>query len=313
MYRRARTVEHPVSACALECWFPSSLQCSSHPARAAPVSTASAFGSDGGCASRYVSGSAWARASRPSSRLRSGSARGPAELPALRRAHRSRPRQDTATRRPGRYCTRRPKPGRERRRGEITLINRAAARLLNATPEDARRPALFRSRARTCRPHPPRHERRARPRRGPGGCEARRRRAPPERAGLAARRARPSHGFVVTFDDITDLVSAQRTAAWAEVARRIAHEIKNPLTPIQLSAERLKRKYAERSRHRSRDLRPVHRHHHPPGGRHRPHGGRVLVLRAHAGAVDQDRAMRRNWCARRCSCSAWPIRRSPSR
>jgi two-component system, NtrC family, nitrogen regulation sensor histidine kinase NtrY len=53
-----------------------------------------------------------------------------------------------------------------------------------------------------------------------------------------------SHGFVVTFDDITDLVSAQRTAAWAEVARRIAHEIKNPLTPIQLSAERLKRKYA---------------------------------------------------------------------
>ena len=50
-------------------------------------------------------------------------------------------------------------------------------------------------------------------------------------------------GYVVTFDDITDLLSAQRTAAWADVARRIAHEIKNPLTPIQLSAERLKRKY----------------------------------------------------------------------
>ena len=50
-------------------------------------------------------------------------------------------------------------------------------------------------------------------------------------------------GFVVTFDDITALVTAQRTAAWADVARRIAHEIKNPLTPIQLSAERLKRKY----------------------------------------------------------------------
>ncbi len=50
-------------------------------------------------------------------------------------------------------------------------------------------------------------------------------------------------GFVVTFDDITELVSAQRTAAWADVARRIAHEIKNPLTPIQLAAERLKRKY----------------------------------------------------------------------
>jgi len=54
-----------------------------------------------------------------------------------------------------------------------------------------------------------------------------------------------SHGFVVTFDDISDLVSAQRKNAWSEVARRIAHEIKNPLTPIQLSAERLKRKYME--------------------------------------------------------------------
>ncbi len=50
-------------------------------------------------------------------------------------------------------------------------------------------------------------------------------------------------GFVVTFDDITELQSAQRTAAWADVARRIAHEIKNPLTPIQLSAERLKRRF----------------------------------------------------------------------
>jgi two-component system nitrogen regulation sensor histidine kinase NtrY len=50
-------------------------------------------------------------------------------------------------------------------------------------------------------------------------------------------------GFVVTLDDITELVAAQRTSAWADVARRIAHEIKNPLTPIQLSAERLRRKY----------------------------------------------------------------------
>jgi two-component system, NtrC family, nitrogen regulation sensor histidine kinase NtrY len=51
------------------------------------------------------------------------------------------------------------------------------------------------------------------------------------------------HGYVVTLDDITELVAAQRTSAWADVARRIAHEIKNPLTPIQLSAERLRRKY----------------------------------------------------------------------
>ena len=50
-------------------------------------------------------------------------------------------------------------------------------------------------------------------------------------------------GFVVTFDDITQLLAAQRKAAWSDVARRIAHEIKNPLTPIQLSAERLRRKY----------------------------------------------------------------------
>ncbi|HEY4200265.1 MAG TPA: PAS domain-containing sensor histidine kinase [Devosiaceae bacterium] len=55
-----------------------------------------------------------------------------------------------------------------------------------------------------------------------------------------------SKGFVVTLDDITDLESAQRTSAWADVARRIAHEIKNPLTPIQLSAERLRRRYAGR-------------------------------------------------------------------
>jgi len=53
------------------------------------------------------------------------------------------------------------------------------------------------------------------------------------------------HGYVITLDDITDLVSAQRTSAWADVARRIAHEIKNPLTPIQLSAERLRRKYGK--------------------------------------------------------------------
>src|SRR4051812_13189163 len=52
-------------------------------------------------------------------------------------------------------------------------------------------------------------------------------------------------GYVVTLDDITDLVTAQRTSAWPDIARRIAHEIKNPLTPIQLSAERLKRKYGK--------------------------------------------------------------------
>ncbi len=52
-------------------------------------------------------------------------------------------------------------------------------------------------------------------------------------------------GYVVAFDDVTELVSAQRMAAWGDVARRIAHEIKNPLTPIQLSAERIKRKFGK--------------------------------------------------------------------
>ncbi len=52
-------------------------------------------------------------------------------------------------------------------------------------------------------------------------------------------------GFIVTFDDITMLIAAQRHAAWSDVARRVAHEIKNPLTPIALAAERIKRKYAK--------------------------------------------------------------------
>lgn len=56
---------------------------------------------------------------------------------------------------------------------------------------------------------------------------------------------RGEFGCVITMDDVTDLVVAQRNAAWADVARRIAHEIKNPLTPIQLSAERLRRKYGK--------------------------------------------------------------------
>ncbi|MDW4497788.1 PAS domain-containing sensor histidine kinase [Sulfitobacter sp. D35] len=65
---------------------------------------------------------------------------------------------------------------------------------------------------------------------------------------MATRRSEDGRleGYVVAFDDVTDLVSAQRMAAWGDVARRIAHEIKNPLTPIQLSAERIKRKFAPR-------------------------------------------------------------------
>lgn len=54
-----------------------------------------------------------------------------------------------------------------------------------------------------------------------------------------------TEGYIITFDDITTLVLAQRSAAWSDVARKIAHEIKNPLTPIHLAAERLKKKYSE--------------------------------------------------------------------
>ena len=61
-------------------------------------------------------------------------------------------------------------------------------------------------------------------------------------------------GYVAAFDDVTDLVSAQRLAAWGDVARRIAHEIKNPLTPIQLSAERIKRKFASKLGEHGDDL-----------------------------------------------------------
>ena len=64
------------------------------------------------------------------------------------------------------------------------------------------------------------------------------------RIGTDLRDGQPT-GYVVTFDDITELQSAQRKAAWSDVARRIAHEIKNPLTPIQLSAERLKRRFTK--------------------------------------------------------------------
>ena len=74
-------------------------------------------------------------------------------------------------------------------------------------------------------------------RRAAGANPAGARRAPARKTG---------HGFVMVFDDITDLSRAQRDAAWGEVAKRLAHEIRNPLTPIQLSAERLQMKLADK-------------------------------------------------------------------
>ena len=126
--------------------------------------------------------------------------------------------------------------------GRITLINRAAARLLDAAPDDLESshyseavpelaPLILRAMSEPA---------------GRAGGEVTIKRAGSPRSlsvQVTSERG-TAEGLVVTFDDITDLVGAQRTAAWADVARRIAHEIKNPLTPIQLSAERLQRKYA---------------------------------------------------------------------
>jgi len=128
--------------------------------------------------------------------------------------------------------------------GRITLINRTAAQLLNAAPEEIEGRHYA-----ECMPELAALIRRAMREaasRTSGQVDI-------KRDGVArhlnvqvsSEAGEKEHGFVVTFDDISDLVSAQRTAAWADVARRIAHEIKNPLTPIQLSAERLKRKYAD--------------------------------------------------------------------
>ncbi len=127
--------------------------------------------------------------------------------------------------------------------GEITIVNRAAARLLNASSDEmvgrhySEAVPEFAGLIRRALQEPV----------GRAAGEASVKRGGTVRnlsVQVAGEMGPSAAGYIVTFDDITDLVSAQRTAAWADVARRIAHEIKNPLTPIQLSAERLKRKYA---------------------------------------------------------------------
>ena len=90
---------------------------------------------------------------------------------------------------------------------------------------------------------------------------------------MATRRAADGalEGYVVAFDDVTDLVTAQRMAAWGDVARRIAHEIKNPLTPIQLSAERIKRKFSRQDVEDVDGLEQIHRCHRSADRRSAPH------------------------------------------
>lgn len=128
--------------------------------------------------------------------------------------------------------------------GKITIVNRAAARLLNAAPEELEGqhyieavPELATLIRRAIQEPVGRSSGEATLKRGSTTRQL--------SVQVTNEQGRQASGYVATFDDITDLVSAQRTAAWADVARRIAHEIKNPLTPIQLSAERLKRKYLE--------------------------------------------------------------------
>ena len=91
-------------------------------------------------------------------------------------------------------------------------------------------------------------------------------------------------GFVIVFDDITALLQAQRDAAWGEVARRLAHEIKNPLTPIQLSAERIRRKLlGSMNEARGADAGPGHAHDRAAGRGDEGDGQRLQRICARAG------------------------------
>ena len=92
-------------------------------------------------------------------------------------------------------------------------------------------------------------------------------------------------GTVLVLDDVTPLIRAQKVAAWREVARRLAHEIKNPLTPIQLSAERMRRKLSSLEPALRRARPGVHDDDHRRGRIAQEPGRRVLAVCAHAGAA----------------------------
>ncbi len=109
----------------------------------------------------------------------------------------------------------------------------------------------------------------------------------------ALRGTEGSDGLVLVVDDMTPLIRAQKMAAWREVARRLAHEIKNPLTPIQLCAERMRRHFSDAAGTCARPRRRVHVDHRGRGRFAEGAGGRVLAVRAHAAAArDADRPLR---------------------
>ncbi len=143
------------------------------------------------------------------------------------------------------------------------------------------------------RPAPARHAAAARP---PQPLPDRRRRNSPSSARGASsiwrrprRRSRGRtgelEGAVLVFDDVTPLIRTQRVAAWRDVARRLAHEIKNPLTPIQLCAERMRRHFAQRAARGAGARRGVHGHHRRRSGVAQGAGRRVRPVRADAGAA----------------------------
>ena len=125
---------------------------------------------------------------------------------------------------------------------------------------------------------------------------------------LAVKRVRYQDGSVLTFDDITDQLTDQRRAAWSDIARRIAHEIKNPLTPIQLAAERLQRRFGEEITSDKETFERLTGHDRPPGRRPAPDGRRILQLRAHAQA-----GVPRGECPRDRAPGAVPARGRASR
>ena len=172
--------------------------------------------------------------------------------------------------------------------GTVTALNAAACRLLDI---DARPCGAAREVVDGPRP-------RARSTRWPSACC---RDAPPARSARSQlpSRGRDRHlavtvvplpgppgsppGAVLVLDDLTPLMRAQKVAAWGEVARKLAHEIKNPLTPIQLSAQRIRKAYLKVvARFREGDER-VHHRHRPGGRRPQEPGGRVRAVRAPAG------------------------------
>ncbi len=129
--------------------------------------------------------------------------------------------------------------------GKIGILNRSAEKLIGHPESEALGHPLAGDRAGAERDDGAGARGHAAPGAGPDHHQPRRQERNLSVRVSAEQSGHTQDSYIITLDDITELVSAQRTSAWADVARRIAHEIKNPLTPIQLSAERIRRKYGK--------------------------------------------------------------------